>query len=50
LSQIDRYLLRLAFWPLVGATGVTLVALLLERVLRLLDLLSNSSDRFGFVA
>lgn len=50
MSQIDRYLLRLAFWPLVGATGVTLVALLLERVLRLLDLLSNSSDRFGFVA
>jgi lipopolysaccharide export system permease protein len=50
LSLIDRYLLRLAFWPMLGATGVTLVALLLERVLRLLDLLSNSSDRFGFVA
>ena len=50
MSLIDRYLLRLAFWPMVGATGVTLVALLLERVLRLLDLLSNSSDRFGFVA
>jgi lipopolysaccharide export system permease protein len=29
---------------------VTLVALLLERILRLLDLLSSSSDRFGFVA
>ena len=50
VSLIDRYLLRLAFWPMVGATGVTLVALLLERVLRLLDLLSASSDRFGFVA
>lgn len=50
MHLIDRYLLRLAFWPLVGATGVTLVALLLERVLRLLDLLSNSTDRFGFVA
>jgi lipopolysaccharide export system permease protein len=47
---IDRYLLRLAFWPMVGATGVTLIALLLERTLRLLDLLSASSDRFGFVA
>jgi lipopolysaccharide export system permease protein len=34
----------------VAATGVTLVALLLERVLRLLDMLSNSSGRFGFVA
>jgi lipopolysaccharide export system permease protein len=50
LSLIDRYLLRLALWPMVGATGVTLVALLLERVLRLLDMLSNSSGRFGFVA
>lgn len=50
MSLIDRYLLRLAFWPLVGATGVTLIALLLERTLRLLDMLSASSDRFGFVA
>jgi lipopolysaccharide export system permease protein len=50
VSLIDRYLLRLAFWPMIGASGVTLIALLLERVLRLLDLLSNSSDRFGFVA
>jgi len=50
LSLIDRYLLRLAFWPMVGAMGVTLVALLLERILRLLDMLSASSDRFGFVA
>ena len=50
MSLIDRYLLRLAFWPLLGATGVTLIALLLERTLRLLDMLSASSDRFGFVA
>lgn len=50
LSLIDRYLLRLAFWPMVGATGVTLIALLLERTLRLLDMLAGSSDRFGFVA
>lgn len=47
---IDRYLLRLTIWPLVGATVVTLVALLLERILRLLDLLSASDERFGFVA
>ncbi|MBW8815829.1 MAG: LptF/LptG family permease [Caulobacterales bacterium] len=40
----------MALWPMVAATGVTLVALLLERVLRLLDMLSNSSGRFGFVA
>lgn len=47
---IDRYVLKMALWPLAGALGVTLVALLLERVLRLLDMLSASSDRFGFVA
>jgi lipopolysaccharide export system permease protein len=50
LSLVDRYLLRLAFWPMVGAMGVTLVALLLERILRLLDMLAASNDRFGFVA
>lgn len=50
MSRIDRYLLRLAFWPMVGATGVTLVALLLERTLRLLDMLAASNERFGFVA
>jgi lipopolysaccharide export system permease protein len=47
---IDRYLLRLLFWPLMGCLGVTVVALLLERVLRLLDALSQSSARFGYVA
>lgn len=50
VSLIDRYLLRLLFWPLVGCLGVTVVALLLERVLRLLDALSQSSARFGYVA
>jgi lipopolysaccharide export system permease protein len=50
LNLVDRYLLRLAFWPMVGATGVTLIALLLERILRLLDMLAASNDRFGFVA
>ncbi len=50
MSLIDRYLLRLSFWPMVGATGVTMISLLLERILRLLDMLSASNDRFGFVA
>lgn len=50
MSRIDRYLLRLSFWPMVGATGVTMISLLLERILRLLDMLSASNDRFGFVA
>jgi lipopolysaccharide export system permease protein len=35
---------------MLGSLAVTLVAQLLERVLRLLDQLSNSSDRFGYVA
>ncbi len=47
---LDRYLLRLLMWPLVGCLGVTVVALLLERILRLLDVLSQSSARFGYVA
>lgn len=50
MKLIDRYLLRMALWPMIGATGVTLVALLLERILRLLDMLSASSERFTFVA
>ncbi|MDB5455485.1 MAG: permease YjgP/YjgQ family protein [Caulobacter sp.] len=46
---IDRYMLRLSVWPLIGCLGVTVVALILERTLRLLDLLSQSSARFGYV-
>ena len=49
MKIIDRYILRLTLWPLVGTLSVTLVALLLERVLRLLQQLANSSNRFGFV-
>src|SRR3990167_6901622 len=49
LSLIDRYVLRLTAGPMLGCLAVTLVALLLERALRLLDLLSQSSDRFGYV-
>jgi lipopolysaccharide export system permease protein len=50
VTLLDRYILRLTLAPLGGALGVTLVALLLERVLRLLDILSESSGRLGFVA
>lgn len=49
LRLLDRYLLRLLIWPLLGCLGVTVVALLLERILRLLDELSQSSARFGYV-
>ena len=35
---------------MLACLGVTVVALLLERALRLLDMLSQSSARFGSVA
>jgi len=50
VKLIDRYILRLTLWPLAGALGMTLAALLLERILKLLQVLSESSNRFGFVA
>lgn len=50
MRTLDKYTLNLALWPMLGSLGVTLVALLLERILRLLDVLSDSSNRFGFVA
>ncbi|OYX93612.1 MAG: permease, partial [Caulobacter sp. 35-67-4] len=49
LRLIDRYMLKLVAWPIVGCLGVTVVALLMERILRLLDALSQSSARFGYV-
>lgn len=49
LALIDRYTLRLTIWPMLGCLGVTVIALLLERTLRLLDMLSQSSTRFGSV-
>ena len=50
LALIDRYVLRMTAWPMLGCLGVTVISLLLERTLRLLDALSNSNSRFGSVA
>lgn len=50
LALIDRYVLRLTLWPMLGCLGVTVISLLLERTLRLLDMLSQSNSRFGSVA
>jgi lipopolysaccharide export system permease protein len=50
LALIDRYVLRMTAWPMLACLGVTIVSLLLERTLRLLDMLSQSSSRFGSVA
>jgi lipopolysaccharide export system permease protein len=46
-ALIDRYVLRLTIWPMIACLCVTVVSLLLERALRLLDLLSQSNERFG---
>ncbi|MDB5425728.1 MAG: permease YjgP/YjgQ family protein [Phenylobacterium sp.] len=50
VALIDRYVLRMTAWPMLACLGVTVVSLLLERTLRLLDMLSQSSARFGSVA
>lgn len=49
LSTIDAYLLRLMATPMVAALAVTLGALLLERVLRLFELLTGKGAPLGLV-
>lgn len=49
LTLIDRYLLRLLVAPLTASLGVVLTALLMERLLRLFDLLAESGGRAGVV-
>ncbi len=47
LAMIDRYVLRLTAWPMLACLAVTVMSMLLERALRLLDMLSDSAERFG---
>lgn len=49
LGMLDRYLLQLMGPPMAAALGVVLIALLLERVLRLFNLLAASSARFELI-
>jgi lipopolysaccharide export system permease protein len=49
LPMMDRYLLQLMAPPMAGALGVVLIALLLERILRLFTLLAASSARFELI-
>ena len=49
LTVIDRYLLRLMASPMIAALAVTLGALLLERVLRLFELLTGKGAPLGLV-
>ena len=41
LSLLDRYMLKCVSWPLAAAITVGMAALLLERLIRLLDLFAN---------
>jgi lipopolysaccharide export system permease protein len=41
LQLIDRYVLKRVSWPLAGAIMIGMAALLLERLIRLLDLFAN---------
>jgi lipopolysaccharide export system permease protein len=49
LKMIDRYVIKLSSRPMAACLGVTLVVLMLERALRIFDLLAQSSARFGYV-
>lgn len=49
LTIIDRYLLKLMATPMAAALAVTLGALLLERVLRLFELLTGKGAPLGLV-
>ena len=49
LAMMDRYLLQLMGPPMAAALGVVLIALLLERILRLFNLLAASSARFELI-
>lgn len=49
LRTVDAYLLRLMAKPMMAALAVTLAALLLERVLRLFELLTGKGAPLGLV-
>ena len=49
LPMVDRYLLKLMGPPMAGALAVVLIALLLERILRLFNLLAASSAKFELI-
>jgi lipopolysaccharide export system permease protein len=49
LPMVDRYLLKLMGPPMAGSLAVVLIALLLERILRLFNLLAASSAKFELI-
>ncbi|MDB5968140.1 MAG: hypothetical protein JWQ90_590 [Hydrocarboniphaga sp.] len=49
MGRIERYLLRLLWPPLTLSLGVVLLALVLERLLRLFDLVAAGGSALGYV-
>src|SRR5262245_60169521 len=49
MKTLDRYVLAKTMWPLVGCIAVALIALLLERMVRLLDLVVNKGGPFFLI-
>lgn len=49
LNQLDRYILARAAGPFATALGIALSALLLERLLRLFNMLAEAGSPFGVV-
>ena len=47
--KLDRYLLELLARPVFAALGVTLIAQLLDRVLKIINQLAENGAHFGFV-
>ena len=47
--KLDRYLLELLARPVAAALGVTLIAQLLDRVLKIINQLAENGAHFGFV-
>ena len=47
--KLDRYLLELLTRPVAAALGVTLIAQLLDRVLKIINQLAENGAHFGFV-
>ena len=46
MKTFDYYVLKKTIWPLSAAVGIVLVALLLERLIHLLDLVVNQGGPF----
>jgi lipopolysaccharide export system permease protein len=49
MKTLDRYILAKTLWPLFACIAIALVAMLLERMVRLLDLVVNRGGPFSLI-